>query len=138
MTTIPRPMVRVNQWSIIISVILSILTQQIWILWIPLSAGLSSLLFKVHPIMLLAKAFLKKPLESYVQEDVQQQRFNQILAVTMLSASVLSYMLNWVILSYVFAMMVFLACAIAIGGFCIGCFIYYQISQYKYRRSLKV
>lgn len=136
MQTIPRPMIRSNQWAIIFSVILFTITNQAWILLIPLLSGLSSLSFQVHPIMLISKQFLKKPLSSYIQEDILQQRFNQTLAVVMLAASYVSALFGFTFLSLVFAALVFLACSIAIGGFCIGCFIYFQISQYKYRRNL--
>lgn len=133
---IPRPLVRANQGSIVISVILFVITGTwVWLL-IPLLSGLSSLVLGVHPIMVIAKRFLRKPLSSYIQEDKQEQRFNQILAVTLLSASVVSAVLGWNLAALILAIMVFLAAFVAMLGFCIGCFIQYQWKQYRYRKQL--
>jgi len=134
-SVIPRPLVRVNQWSIVISVILLVITGNIIWLFIPLLSGMSSLLFDFHPLMALAKPFLKKDFSQYVLEDKIQQRFNQTLAVIMLSLSVLSHWLGWPILTYIFAAMVFTASGVAILGFCIGCFIRYQWILMKQNRK---
>ncbi len=131
---IPRPLVRANQWVIVISVIAFMITRLSFLLLIPLISGLYSLYFHVHPIMEIAKRFLRRPLNQYVQEDRQQQRFNQILAVSMLSLAFISILFGWTGLSLFFSAMVLIACSLAIMGFCIGCYIHYQISLYKQRK----
>lgn len=130
---IPRPLVRANQWTIIIAVIAFVFTRTPYILLIPLLSGISSLYLNVHPIMEIARRFLSKPLNQYIQEDKQQQRFNQILAVTMLSMAFLSSLFGWTFLSLLFALMVLSACTLAIAGFCVGCYIHYKISLWKQR-----
>jgi len=135
--SIPRPLVRLNQLSIALSSILFIVTNQNLILLLPILIGLSSLIFDYNPLMVLGKKFLKKPMKEYIQEDKTQQRFNQILAVSMLVLAFISSVLNKTILSIVFSTMVFLASSIAIMGFCIGCFIHFQYHMWKYRRSSK-
>lgn len=134
--TIPRPLVRLNQFMIAISSISYSITGIIWILIIPIMIGISSLFFDYNPLMIFGKKFLKKPLNEYIQEDKAQQRFNQILALTMLISSFISYILNLDILSNIFALMVFSASTLALMGFCIGCFIHYQYHMWKYRKSL--
>ncbi|MGE7186532.1 DUF4395 family protein [Peribacillus sp. NPDC006672] len=57
---IPRPLVRTKQWVILLSVATALITGQIWILVIPLAAGILGLLFNFNPVMRLAKLFLKK------------------------------------------------------------------------------
>jgi len=135
--SIPRPLVRLNQLSIALSSILFIVTNQNLILLLPIFIGLSSLIFDYNPLMVLGKKFLKKPMKEYIQEDKAQQRFNQILAVSMLILAFISNVLNMTILSVIFTTMVFLASSIAILGFCIGCFIHFQYHMLKYRRSSK-
>ncbi len=138
LNTIPKPLVQANQATIVLSVIVFALTANpLWLL-IPLLSGLSSLIFGFHPIMVLTKRFIKKPLKDFPQEDKAQQRFNQILAVSMLSASFISALFNQMVLSYVFAALVFTAAGVALMGFCIGCFIHYQLSQYAYRRNQRL
>lgn len=136
--TIPKPLVQANQFTIVLSVIAFALTSNpLWLL-IPLLSGLSSLFFGFHPIMALVKRFIRKPLKDFPQEDKTQQRFNQILAVSMLSASFISALLDQVVLSYLFAALVFAAASVALMGFCIGCFIHYQLNQYKFRKSQRL
>ena len=97
MKTIPKPLVMANQWTIVLSVIIALLTQSAWVLLIPLIANLSSLVTGFHPILMLVKRFLSKPANQYPQEDYVQLRFNQWLAVGFLSVACLSFLLNWII-----------------------------------------
>ncbi|MGW6665710.1 MULTISPECIES: DUF4395 domain-containing protein [Peribacillus] len=135
--SIPRPLVRTNQWVILLSVATALLTGQMWILVIPLTAGLLGLLFNFNPVMRLAKLFLKKKPSDYIPEDHSQQQFNQAIAVVCLGLGFISFLLGWDVTGYIFTLMVGLASLIAILGFCIGCFILYQWKQYSYRRSIR-
>jgi hypothetical protein len=134
--TIPRPLVRTNQWVIVLSVLLTWITKQEWILAIPLVAGLMGLTIDINPIMWIAKHFLKKHPSQYIPEEWEQQRFNQIISVICLAGGLISYVLNWNVLAAIFTIMVALAAFVAILGFCVGCFIRYQWKQYQYRRNL--
>lgn len=133
--SIPRPLVRTNQWFIVISVLLSWITGLYWILLLPLIAGLLGIFANYNPVVQLAKSFLKKDPSQYVPEDAEQQKFNQTIACTLLFLGLVSFTLHWTVPAYIFTIMVALAAFIAILGFCIGCFIHYQWTQYKYRRS---
>ncbi|MGW8428779.1 DUF4395 domain-containing protein [Peribacillus simplex] len=135
--SIPRPLVRTNQWVILLSVATALLTGQIWILVIPLTAGLLGLLFNFNPVMRLAKLFLKKKPSDYIPEDHSQQQFNQVIAVACLGLGFTSFLLGWNVTGYIFTLMVGIASLIAILGFCIGCFILFQWKQYSYRRSIR-
>ncbi|QNL91785.1 DUF4395 domain-containing protein [Lactococcus lactis] len=134
---IPRPLVRTNQTFIVLSIILAVITQFYWILLLPILAGLSGILFEKNFIILIAKRFLKKKASEYVLEDKSDLRFNQIIATVLLSASLISSITNHPILTIIFAAFVFLAASIALSGFCIGCWIHFQLRQYKYRRQVK-
>ncbi|MBT2664451.1 DUF4395 domain-containing protein [Bacillus sp. ISL-4] len=135
--SIPRPIVRTNQWVILLSVATALLTGQIWILVIPLTAGLLGLLFNFNPVMRLAKLFLRKKPSDYIPEDHSQQQFNQVIAVACLGLGFTSFLLGWNVTGYIFTLMVGMASLIAILGFCIGCFILFQWKQYSYRRSIR-
>ena len=135
MKSIPKPLVMANQWTIVLSVIIALLTQSAWVLLIPLIANLSSLVTGFHPILMLVKRFLSKPANQYPQEDYAQLRFNQWLAVGFLSVACLSFLLNWTILFNIATVMVGLAALMAILGFCIGCFMRFQYQQWSYRRN---
>lgn len=135
MKTIPKPLVMANQWTIVLSVIIALITQSPWILFVPLIANLSSLLTGIHPILIIVKRFLSKPLNEYIQEDYAQLKFNQWLAVSFLFVASVSYFMNWTLLFNIATVMVGLAALIAIFGFCIGCFIRFQYQQWNYRRK---
>ncbi|MCQ2009050.1 MAG: DUF4395 domain-containing protein [Sporolactobacillus sp.] len=132
--SIPRPLVRTNQWVIVLSVVVSMITHQYWLLLIPLLSGLSGLFFHYNPVMALAKPFLRKLLSTYIPEDKQQQKFNQTIAVSCLFIAFISFLLHWTIVSIIFSIIVGLAAFIAILGFCVGCYIHFQWSQYRQKR----
>ncbi|WP_186670787.1 DUF4395 domain-containing protein [Sporosarcina sp. BP05] len=135
MKTIPKPLVMANQWTIVLAVIIALLTQSAWILFIPLIANLLSLLTEFHPILVLVKRLLAKPANQYIQEDYAQLRFNQWLAVGFLFVASLSFLLNWTLLFNIATLMVGIAALIAILGFCIGCFVRFRYQQWSYRRN---
>ncbi|WP_336989794.1 DUF4395 domain-containing protein [Bacillus infantis] len=134
--SIPRPLVRTNQWFIVISVAASWLTGQEWILAIPLIAGLMGLLFGFNPVMRAARTFLKKSPSSYIPEEWDQQQFNQVIAVVCLAGGLLSYAFRFTILGHLFTIMVALAAFVAILGFCIGCFIRFQLIRLRAKRRM--
>jgi hypothetical protein len=132
--SVPRPLVRTNQWFIVICVLLTWLTGVAWLLALPLVAGLMGLVFRFNPVMRFAKRFLKKHPSEYPPEEWEQQQFNQLIAVVWLALGLIGYLVHLTVLAYVFTIMVALAAFIAILGFCIGCFIRYQWTQYRYRK----
>ena len=133
---IPRPLVRVNQWTIFLSVVITWATGFYWILLLPLIANLSGVLLGFNPIIYFSKGFLKKDPSQYIPEDVGQQRFNSTIATLCLALGFLGYILSVNALAYTFTIMVAVASFAAILGFCVGCFIHFQLNQFKYRRSL--
>ena len=136
--SIPRPLVRTNQWFIVLSVVATWISGQYWLLALPLVAGLMGILFGVNPVMRFAKLFLQKPVNQYIPEDKNQQRFNQIIAVACLVLGIIGYATHIAVLAYIFTTMVALAAFIAILGFCVGCFIRYQWLQYRHRQKTKL
>lgn len=134
LNSIPRPLVRTNQWVIVISSVLVLTTGNYWILLLPLLSGLSGLLFHLNPVMYLAKFLLRHPANTYIPEDRDQQKFNQTIAVSCLAIAFISFILQWTLIAIIFTVIVALAAFIAILGFCIGCFIHFHWSQYRQRK----
>ncbi|WP_163100801.1 DUF4395 domain-containing protein [Peribacillus alkalitolerans] len=133
--SIPRPLVKVNQWTIVLSVISTWISGWEWFLIIPLISGLLGLLFGYNPVMELAKTMLKKELKSYIPEDWEQQQFNQKIAVSCLLVAFVAFLIGWNTVGYIFSIIVALAAFVAILGFCVGCFMHYQWKRYMYRRA---
>ncbi|RHW35792.1 DUF4395 domain-containing protein [Lysinibacillus yapensis] len=135
--SIPRPLVRTNQWTTLLSVVFTWITGTVWILAIPLVANLMGILFNFNPIMKIARLFLIKQEKKYVPEDITQQKFNACIASFCLAGGLISFLAGWTVAGYTFTILVALASLIAIIGFCIGCFLFYQIKQFQYRHSTK-
>ena len=135
--SIPRPLVRTNQWVIFLSVVLTWVTGQAWILAIPLVANLLGFGFGFNPVMRFAKLFLKKAPSAYIPEDAASQKFSSSIAIICLAFGLIGFLAGWPIVGYVFTVMVAIASFVAILGFCVGCFIFFQLKQFQYRRSVK-
>lgn len=135
--SIPRPLVRVNQWTIFLSVVFTWVTGQYWLLAIPLVANLLGILTGFNPIMRVGRIFLTKNLKSYIPEDFVQQKFNATIACICLAGGIVGFVMDIPAIAYSFTIMVALASFIAILGFCIGCFLHFQFKQFQYRRTLK-
>ena len=132
--SIPRPLVRTNQWTIFLSVVLTWVTGQYVILLIPLISNVLGFTIGFNPIMRVAKLFLRTNPKDYMPEDAGQQRFNSSIASICLAGGFIGFGVGWSVVGYAFTIMVAVASFIAILGFCIGCFIHFQWNQYKYRR----
>lgn len=133
--SIPRPIVRANQATIFIASVLTIITGQAWILLIPFIANILGFV-GFNPIMRIAAMCLTKPKSSYIPEDVDQQRFNSYIAIACLALSFIGFTVGISAIGYAFSAMVAIASGIALCGFCIGCFLHFQLKQWQYHRSL--
>lgn len=136
--SVPRPLVRTNQWVIVLSVLGAWIANASWVLAVPLVAGLMGLLFNFNPVMRIAKLFLHKTLDQYIPEDKDQQRFNQSIAVVCLFLALGSFVSHFTILGYVFSALVLVAASVAICGFCIGCYIHFQLWRFRNRKHRAV
>jgi len=133
---IPRPLVRANQWTILLCTVASWFVAP-WLLLIPLIFNLGGLLFNFNPIIKIGRLFLKKAPTAYIPEDVTQQKFNSCIVIVCTALAFIGFTFGLPVLGYIFSIMVALASGIAILGFCIGCFLFFQINQLKYRMKKK-
>ncbi|MDQ1909147.1 DUF4395 domain-containing protein [Paenibacillus sp. GD4] len=135
-TEIPLPYVRANQAGMVIIILLAIALQQpvlILALWaiqlISLWQGIRSNL-----IVQLAAPFLRNRIAGAPTEARELQRFNGAIAVILLTiANVCFWYEESSVWGYVAAGMVALAAFIALCGFCVGCFLYYQFKRLRRR-----
>lgn len=133
---IPRPLVRTNQWFIVLSVVTAWAFHTPWILALPFLAGLLGMFAKFNPVMRFARLFLKKPMSEYVFEEPAQQQFNQVIALICLGASMAFWSLGMMTFAIVFSALVFLAAFVAILGFCVGCYIRFKWHQFRHRQPV--
>lgn len=137
LNSIPKPLVQLNQWLIVSTIAISWMLQIEFILLLPFMVGLSAMIFKFNPVIKAGRIFLKKEYSSYPHEDADQQRFNNMIAVICLGGAIMSALAGWNTGFYLFSGMVFLSASIALGGFCVGCFIRFQWKRFQYKRSVQ-
>lgn len=137
MNEIPMPYIKANQAGIVVFTIVALLLQQPWILavlWVIQVIGLVPGK-QWNLFVRLAKPFL--PTEGRETQAAELQRFNNILAVSFLTLSLLSFAIGWTIAANVFAGMLITAAGVALLGYCIGCTMYYWYKQIIARRKLR-
>lgn len=132
---IPLPIVTLNRVVLTFGVLLAILTQQIWITTILFLILLPATLFgkRFSLIFFVGKTLLKKQIKNSGYEDAGLQRFNNVIATALLGLAQISFLLGNHILGWIFSALVMLAAGVALLGFCIGCYLYYQFKIQRYR-----
>jgi len=131
---IPLPIVRLNRAVIVAGVALALvlhaplITTALFVV-IALAAGFGRRASVIYQLGILAFP----PREGAEGEDPELMRFNNVLAALMLGGSQLAFLLGAPLVGWAFAILTAVAAAVALAGFCFGCFLYYQ---FKSRRRL--
>lgn len=130
---VPLHRVRANQTGILLSIIATVWTGQTWILLIPLLVQIISRTYgvKYNAFVRLLSPLLPKSSKTEARELL---RFNNLLAILFLMGAWLSFSLGFTLAGYIFTGMLTVAVVLALSGFCLGCFIYFQWKQFKARR----
>lgn len=137
MNEIPMPYIKANQAGIVLFTITALLLHQPWILaalWIIQVIGLWPGK-QWNLFVRLAKPFLQTA--GRETQAVELQRFNNTLAVSFLTLSLLSFALGWTVAANLFAGLLIAAAGVALLGYCIGCTMYYWYKQILARRKLR-
>ena len=134
-TLIPLSIVRLNRLTILFGVILAYLLHAPLIatalfVVVALAAGFgrrASLIYTVGRLVL-------RPAEPASDgEDPRLMRFNNTLAAIILGVAQLAFVLHAPLVGWIFAGLAALAAAIALAGFCFGCFLFYQFKLNRAR-----
>ncbi len=135
MSGIPMPIVTLNRSILCFGILIAIATQQFWITTILFMILLPAVLFgrKYSLIYRTGMILFKKNIPNADFEDASLQRFNNGIATLLLGMSQIAFLLNLNLPGWIFSGMVMLASGIALAGFCVGCFLYYQFKLQKYR-----
>ncbi len=136
---IPLPLVKLNRWVLVVGVVSGLLLQQplfttvlfVMMLSAVLFGRRGSLIFQVGR-RLLAKRNAAAQRAGNV-EDPQLVRFNNSIAAILLGGAQLAFLfgLGWV--GWVLSVAVAVAAGVALAGFCLGCFLYFQFRMNRYR-----
>jgi hypothetical protein len=132
---IPMPIVRLNRWTLVIGIILGLLLQQplfttlLFLILLPavLFGQRRSLIFQV------GKRIFARQNVTAETEDKRLMRFNNLIATALLGFAQVAFILGAPVVGWALALMVAVAASVALAGFCVGCFIYYQFKLQRLR-----
>ena len=132
---IPIPIVKLNRWTIVVSVIVALILQQplittalfVVLLLATMFGPRGSLIFQIGK-----RAFAKQNLTA-PREDRRLMRFNNTIAVVMLGIAQIAFVAGAPVVGWTLGIAIVIAASVALAGFCVGCFFYYQFRLQKTR-----
>lgn len=104
-----------------------------WLIALDLAATLLALFGGPNLLALGGRFALKGRLAGAPVEEFELARFNNAIAVVLFALALVAFALGWWLAGWILAAIVALAAAVAILGFCFGCFLYYQFKLNRFR-----
>jgi hypothetical protein len=132
---IPMPIVLLNRWTLLLGVIAAIALQQPLIttaLFVILGGAAlfgsrGSLIYQIG-----SRAFARWNATAET-EDRRLMRFNNTLATIFLGLAQIAFLARVPLAGWIFASFAALAAAVALAGFCVGCYLYVRFKIERYR-----
>jgi hypothetical protein len=134
MRPIPLEIVRLNRLTILLGVILAyVLHAPLITTGLFIVVGLAAAFGRRASVIYRVGTLVLRPVENGTDgEDPRLMRFNNALAAIILGAAQIAFALRVPLAGYALAGVAALAAAVALAGFCFGCFLFYQ---FKLNRS---
>ena len=132
---IPMPIVKLNRWLLLGGIAAGFLTQQPLFTTALFLLLLPAVVFgrRGSLVVLVGRRLFAKKIPTAEREDFRLARFNNAIATVLLGAAQIAFLLGEPIVGWILSGMVALAAAIALAGFCVGCFLYFQFKMQRYR-----
>jgi hypothetical protein len=132
---VAMPIVALNRWILVLTIGAAMVTQQAWLTTVLVALLLPAVIFGQarSPIAWLGRQVLGRQIATAPREDRRLMRFNNTIALGLLSSAQAAFLLEQPVVGWTLAAIVALAAGIALAGFCVGCFIYYQFKLQRFR-----
>lgn len=132
---IPMPIVKLNRWILVVGIALAFVLQWPWVTTILFMLILPAALLgrRYSPVAQLGKRLFAWQNETAAKEDSRVMRFNNTIAAVLLGAAQIAFALSAPTLGWGLVLAVAVAAAVALAGFCLGCFVFYQFKLQRYR-----
>ncbi|HEX6290427.1 MAG TPA: DUF4395 domain-containing protein [Herpetosiphonaceae bacterium] len=130
---VPLPIVKLNRWVLVLGVLIGIVTQQpaattiLFVLLLP-AVVLGQ---RWSPIAALGRWLFATKLPGAERQDRRLMRFNNTIALALLGAAQIAFVAGLPMVGWALALMVAGAASVALAGFCVGCFLYYQFKLHR-------
>lgn len=134
-TGIPLPIVKLNRAVLLLGIATAIVFQQPVLTTALFIIILAAVVFgkKGSLIFFLGAHLLAKQNQNAKTEDPGLMRFNNSIAAILLGIAQIAFLSGATLAGWILSGMVAVAAAIALGGFCFGCFLYYQFNLQRYK-----
>lgn len=132
---IPLPIVRLNRWTLVVGILAGLALQQPLLTTLLFAIFLPATIFgqRASLIFLIGRRLFARRIPDAEREDRRMQRFNNAIATILLGAAQIAFLVGAPVVGWTLALTVALAATIALAGFCIGCFLYYQLKLQRFR-----
>jgi hypothetical protein len=129
---IPAPIVKLNRWTLVIGILAAFMLQQPLITTLLFVIVASAALFGRSGSLIFAlgsrlfKRQNAKALAAERYDDRRVMRFNNAVAAILLGGAQIAFLLGASFVGWTLALVVVAAAAVALAGFCVGCYLYTQ------------
>jgi len=132
---IPLPIVKLNRWILLLGILGGLALRQPLVTTVLFVVLLPATLLgqKASLIYRLGRVLFASRLAVAETEDRRLQRFNNGIATALLGGAQAAFALGFPVLGWALALAVATAAGVALAGFCVGCFLYYQFRLNRYR-----
>ena len=132
---IPLPIVKLNRVVLLTGITAAIIFQQPVITTVLFFIILSAVIFgpKGSLIFLIGSRVFAKQNVHAKTEDPKLMRFNNSIAAILLGGAQIAFLFSASLAGWILSGMVAVAAAIALAGFCFGCFLFYQFNLQRFR-----
>jgi hypothetical protein len=132
---IPMSIVVLNRWTLLLGVLAGLAAQQPLATTLLFGLLLPAVVFgqRGSPIAWVGRRLFARRIPTDQYEDRRLMRFNNTIAVALLGGAQIAFLLKLPVLGWALALAVAAAAGVALAGFCVGCFIYYQFKIHRSR-----
>lgn len=132
---IPMPVINLTRYLLLTGIVLAIILQQPLITTTLFLVMLPAVIWgkKASLIFFIGSRIFRKLNATAETESPKLTRFNNSIAVILLGMAQVAFLFNAPTTGYVLSGIVALAALIAIMGFCVGCFLFFQYNMNKYK-----
>lgn len=137
---IPQPIVRLNRATLVVGIVAGVLLQQPLLTTALFAILLGAVAFGprgslIHHVgkRVFARRIAKDEAEGVPPEDRRLMRFNNGIALVLLGSAQIAFVLGAPVVGWILAGFVAVAASVALAGFCVGCFLFYQLKLQRTR-----
>lgn len=131
---VPMPIVTLNRSTLVIGVVIGLLVQQPLLTTLLFLLILPAVLFgqRGSPIAIIGRRLFARQIPTAEREDRRLMRFNNSIALMLLGLAQVAFLTGLPLVGWALAIAVAVAASVALAGFCVGCFLYYQLRMQRY------